>query len=80
MLGLLKTESRVIKMVKIPFACGECHRIMDDGIDQCRHHPSAKVTTDWQGYVIVWNPQRSEIASRLNIDEAGRYALKVNIR
>jgi|TARA_B100000809_G_scaffold57431_1_gene53540 DNA-directed RNA polymerase subunit E" len=53
---------------------------MDDGIDQCRHHPSAKVTTDWQGYVIVWNPQRSEIASRLNIDEAGRYALKVNIR
>jgi DNA-directed RNA polymerase subunit E" len=53
---------------------------MDDGIDQCPHHPSAKVTTDWQGYVIVWNPKRSEIASRLNIDEAGRYALKVNIR
>ena len=67
-------------MVKVPFACGECHRILDTGIDQCTQHPAAKVTTDWQGYVIVLNPKRSEIAAKLNIEQPGRYALKVNIR
>lgn len=67
-------------MVKVPFACGECHRILDDDVEQCPHHPAAKVTTDHQGYVIILNPARSEIAKRLNIEEAGKYALKVNIR
>lgn len=67
-------------MVKIPFACGECHRILDDDKDQCPHHPASKVSTDYQGYVLVLNPNRSEIAKRLNISEPGRYALKVNVR
>jgi DNA-directed RNA polymerase subunit E" len=38
------------------------------------------VTTDWQGYVIILNPKRSEVAKRLNIEDPGAYALKVNIR
>ena len=67
-------------MAKNPFACGECHQILGDDIDQCPRHPSAQTTTDWQGYVIIIHPSRSEIAERLNIDQSGRYALKVNIR
>ena len=67
-------------MPKMPFACGDCHRILDDGVDQCPQHPEAKVTTDHQGYVIILNPDRAEIATRLNITEPGTYALKVNIR
>ncbi|HIG02805.1 MAG TPA: DNA-directed RNA polymerase, subunit E'' [Candidatus Poseidoniales archaeon] len=67
-------------MAKIPFACGECHRILEDGIDQCPHHPAAKVSSDHQGYVLILNPNRSEIAKRLNIEEPGKYALKVNVR
>ena len=46
----------------------------------CKWCPNAPVTTDWQGYVIILNPKRSEVAKRLNIDDPGAYALKVNIR
>lgn len=65
-------------MVKVPFACSECHRVLDE--DNCPHHPAASVTTDWQGYVVVLDPARSEIARQLNIDAPGTYALKVNVR
>lgn len=71
---------RVINMVKVPFACGECNRILDDGVGQCHHCPNAPVTTDWQGFVVILHPNRSEIAKRLNVSTPGNYALKVNIR
>ena len=65
---------RVINMVKVPFACGECNRILDDGVGQCHHCPNAPVTTDWQGFVVILHPKR------LNVSTPGNYALKVNIR
>ena len=67
-------------MPKNPFACSECHLILADGIDQCSRCPSAPVSSDWTGYVVVMNPSRSEIARRLTIDVPGNYALKVNTR
>lgn len=69
-----------MNMVKMPFACGECHMILSDGVDQCPHHPSSPVSSDWTGYVIIVNPGRSEISKRLQVEKPGRYALKVNIR
>ena len=67
-------------MVKNPFACGECHLILPIGEDQCTRCPSAPVSTDWQGYVVIMHPERSEVAQRLNVERPGTYALKVNIR
>ena len=67
-------------MATNPFACGECHLVLNDGVDQCPRHPSAKVSSDWTGYVIIIQPARSEIAERLQVDQPGKYALKVNIR
>ncbi|MGB0515554.1 MAG: transcription elongation factor subunit Spt4 [Poseidonia sp.] len=67
-------------MVKNPFACGECHLVLNDGVDQCPRHPSANVSSDWTGYVIIIQPERSEIAERLKVEQPGKYALKVNIR
>ena len=69
-------------MVKVPFACSECHLILDtdENPDQCPRCPSAPVTTDWQGYVVILEPVRSEIAQKLNIERPGNYALKVNLR
>ena len=69
-----------MNMAKMPFACGECHMILNDGVDQCPHHPSAPVSSDWTGYVIIVNPGRSEISKRLQVEKPARYALKVNIR
>jgi DNA-directed RNA polymerase subunit E" len=72
-------------MAKQPFACGECNRVLPDpahknDVVQCTNCPSAPVTTDWQGYVIILDPTRSEVAKRLNVTSPGTYALKVNIR
>ena len=67
-------------MPKNPFACCECHLILSDGIDQCSRCPSSPVSSDWTGYVVVMDPSRSEIATRLNIELPGNYALKVNTR
>ena len=67
-------------MAKIPFACGECHLILDDGVDMCHRHPSARVSSEHQGYVIIMNPTRSEIAKRLQVEQPGKYALKVSLR
>ena len=47
---------------------------------KCIHHPESPVSTDWNGYVVIMDPSRSEIANRLNIEIPGSYALKVNIR
>lgn len=47
---------------------------------ECPSCPGAHLSSDWQGYVVVLNPKRSEISSILNIERAGNYALKVNVR
>ena len=70
-------------MPKIPFACGECSVILPDpekknDIPQCNRCPGAQVTTDWQGYVIIMNPERSEIAKRLNVDRPGKMHSRLN--
>ena len=67
-------------MAKNPFACAECHLVLDDGVDQCPRHPSAQVSTDHQGYVIIMNPNLSEIAKRLEVELPVKYALKVSNR
>jgi DNA-directed RNA polymerase subunit E" len=46
----------------------------------CPFCPGAHLSSDWQGYVVVLNPERSEISSILNIERTGNYALKVNVR
>lgn len=47
---------------------------------ECPNCPGAHLSSDWQGYVVVLNPGRSEIATLLNIERSGNYALKVNVR
>ena len=73
------------EVVRQPFACGECNLILPDpeknsDPPQCNHCPNSPVTTDWQGFVVVMHPDRSEVAKRLQISRPGSYALKVNIR
>ncbi len=65
---------------KVILACAECHRILEEDQEVCNSHPEAHCTGDWQGFVVILNPERSEIASRLQVERAGNYALKVNIR
>jgi DNA-directed RNA polymerase subunit E" len=55
--------------------CRECHRVVDG--EACVVCGSTTLTNDWAGYLVVIEPEHSEMARRLNIKLPGRYALKV---
>jgi DNA-directed RNA polymerase subunit E" len=58
--------------------CRECHRVLnvDEG-GQCPVCGSNSLTEDWAGYVVITNPEASEIAREMDVNEPGKYALKV---
>jgi len=55
-------------------ACKTCHVLTDK--DTC---PNCSIPTSkrWRGYVIIMDPAKSQIAGKMNITKAGKYALKV---
>lgn len=60
--------------VKNPKACSNCSKITDD--DKCSRCGN-KTSKDWQGYVVIVDARKSEIAKRMGIDVDGEYALRV---
>ncbi|MCK9298606.1 DNA-directed RNA polymerase, subunit E'' [Methanoculleus sp. YWC-01] len=60
------------KVVKV---CRECHRVVEG--ESCVICGTANLSEDWAGYVVIIDPEHSEIAKKMNITMAGRYALKV---
>lgn len=55
-------------------ACKICRLITEE--DKCTRC-GEKTSREWQGYLIMVNHQRSEIAKKVGIDADGKYALKV---
>lgn len=56
-------------------ACKNCHQIVDGKV--CPGCKGTSFSNDWTGYVVVIDPENSEIAKRLNITTPGKYALRV---
>lgn len=56
-------------------ACKNCHQIVDGKV--CPACKGTSFSNDWTGYVVVIDPENSEIAKRLNINTPGKYALRV---
>ena len=57
------------------FGCKECHLILEEGT--CPRCPDSEVSREWQGFVEVLNPEKSELAKEMGIRTPGRYALRV---
>jgi DNA-directed RNA polymerase subunit E" len=55
-------------------ACTRCHRIMED--EKCAICNLA-TSRNWSGFLIVVDPENSEIAKELQIQLPGEYALRV---
>lgn len=57
-------------------ACRSCKFInMDSSV--CKNCGSTDLTKEWYGYVIIIDPNNSEMAQKLGIKLPGKYALKV---
>ncbi|MFP3909499.1 MAG: transcription elongation factor subunit Spt4 [Archaeoglobaceae archaeon] len=57
-------------------ACRNCKFINIDS-SACKNCGSTDLTKEWYGYVIIINPEKSEMAQKLGIKLPGKYALKV---
>ena len=57
-----------------PKACKICKRIYEG--DKCPVCESKESTESFKGRIIVMNPEKSEIAEKLNIKEKGNFAIK----
>ncbi len=61
-------------VVKVPKACKKCSTITDEDVCPRCGGPTSK---EWQGYVIVVDHTRSEIARKMGLNANGKYALRV---
>ncbi len=56
-------------------ACRKCKCVTIGKV--CPACKSSDLTPDWQGIVLIANPEKSKIANTLGITTKGKYALKV---
>ncbi len=56
-------------------ACRNCRSLTQSNV--CIDCKMANTTDDWTGLAIILEPKKSEIAKRMDVDQAGRYALRV---
>jgi len=56
-------------------ACKNCQTISEGNV--CPQCKSTNLVEDYSGVVIILDPENSILAKRLNINQKGRYALKV---
>jgi len=64
--------SRKKKQQKV---CRNCNRVVDGEV--CVVCGSNNLSDDWAGYLVIIDPNNSDIAKKLGIELPGRFALKV---
>lgn len=69
-----REERRRNKMAKQK-ACKTCGTIYEDE-DKCPKCGSKESTDSFKGRVVVVDPEKSEIAKRLNLKDKGNFAIK----
>ena len=58
-----------------PKACKLCNTMVEEG-DKCPNCGSKEITENFKGRAVILNPEKSEVSKKLNIKQAGNYAIK----
>ena len=58
-----------------PKACKICNKIYEEG-NKCPKCGSKESTDSFKGRIVVIDPEKSEIAQKLNIKGKGNFAIK----
>jgi DNA-directed RNA polymerase subunit E" len=56
-------------------ACKICKKLVLG--DRCPIHPDAKLAEAWKGKIIILDPNNSELAKKMNINDKGEYAIRI---
>ena len=62
-------------------ACRQCRYIISEEagkVDTCPICGSNSFTTFWRGYVVIMDPEKSEVAEKMGITRTGKYALRIS--
>jgi len=74
-----KTRNKNCALINIvvakEFACKKCKALTTGKM--CPVCKSTELSKDWSGILLIFDPQRSKIASTLEINVSHKYALKV---
>jgi DNA-directed RNA polymerase subunit E" len=63
-------------MAKREKACKICKRIYEISKEECPDCGAKESTDSFKGRIVVFNPEESEIAKKLNITKKGNFAIK----
>ena len=58
-------------------ACRACRKVVLEE-KECPNCGSSTFTTFWRGYVVIADPEKSEIAQKMGINSPGKYALQLS--
>lgn len=58
-------------------ACRTCRKVVEEG-NKCPNCGGDTFTTFWRGYVVIKDPENSEIAKKMGIKKPGKYALRLS--
>ena len=56
-------------------ACKICNKIYEEG-DKCPRCEAKEFTEGFKGRIVVFSPEKSEIAQKINIKDKGNFAIK----
>jgi len=56
-------------------ACKICNTIYETG-DKCPKCDAQENTDNYKGRIVIINPEKSEIAGKINLKQKGNYAIK----
>lgn len=56
-------------------ACKQCNRIVEDATE-CPVCKNNDLSDSWSGLVVIYDPEDSEIAEKLEIQTPGKYAIR----
>jgi len=69
----------VAKKRKLPLkACTKCRALINDTVEVCPICGSRKFTEEWDGFIAVIDPEKSEAARMLSINQKGVFSIKVH--
>ena len=57
-----------------PKACKICNRIFEG--EKCPECDSREHTESFKGRIVILNPEKSEIAQKINLKKKGNFAIK----
>ena len=58
-------------------ACRNCRKVVEEGT-KCPNCEGEQFTTFWRGYVVLMDPEKSEIGQEMGIHLPGKYALRLS--